>query len=61
MIILFVVPDILEVTFAKQVINDIKKGKGSSLWYNKTAQYILALPEEEVFKSNVTVVMIPNL
>ncbi len=61
MIILFVVPDTLGVIFAKQTIEgakqaikDTKKGtkkEKERLWYRKTAQYILALSEEEVFKA----------
>jgi hypothetical protein len=50
MIILFVVPDTLTVTFSRQAIKDKEKNKGP-LWYKKTAQYILALSEEEVFKA----------
>jgi hypothetical protein len=48
MIILSVVParDTLRMTFAKQTIEGAKPS-----WYRRTAQYILALPEEEVFKA----------
>jgi hypothetical protein len=41
---------------AKQAIQDTKKvtkKEKESLWYRKTAQYILALSEEEVVQSNV--------
>ena len=54
MIILFVVPDTLRVVFPKQAIKDTNKGterEKEPLWYRKTAQYILALSEEEVFKA----------
>ena len=54
MIILFVVPDTLGQIFAKQAIKGAKKGakkEKEPLWYSKTAQYILTLSEEEVFKA----------
>ena len=55
MIILFVVPDTLGVSFAKQAIEGAKKDanlkNAQTLWYGKTDQYILALSEEEVFNA----------
>ena len=52
MVILFVVPK--KVVSEKQTIDGAKQGtkkKKETLWYKKTAQYILALSEEEVFKA----------
>jgi len=61
MIILFVVPDTLRMIFAKQTIEGAKQAingakkdttrEKETLWYRKTAQYILALSEKEVFKA----------
>ncbi|KAK2459845.1 hypothetical protein APHAL10511_008166 [Amanita phalloides] len=46
MIILFVVPNTLEANFMKQRIS---AKKGETDWYKKTAQYILTIPEKEMF------------
>jgi hypothetical protein len=46
MIILFVVPDTLETSFIKQTIS---AKKGETDWYKKTAQYILTIPEKDLF------------
>ena len=47
-IILFVVPESVAGSFVRQGFEGAKKGD----WSVKTTQYILGLPEEEVFKSN---------
>lgn len=44
-IILFLVPDDLEKTFGMQKIT----GKGAEVWYKKTVQYVLGIPEKELF------------
>jgi hypothetical protein len=50
MIILFVVPDALGKTFKAQKIT----GKAKvDHWYAKTAQYVVTLSEEELFKFDV--------
>jgi hypothetical protein len=48
MIILFVVPDDLEPSFRTQKIHGAKKEVGP--WYNKTAQYVLGLPVQDLFE-----------
>jgi hypothetical protein len=48
MIILFVVPDTLRATFVKQTIVGTKQKPS---WDRRTAQYLLALSENEVFKA----------
>ena len=48
MIILFVVPDTLGAAFVKQRIKDAGK---AGCWHEKTAQYILELPEEAVLRA----------
>ena len=45
MIILFVVPD-SEVAFEKQKID----GRKVDHWYKKTTQYVVTIPEEELFR-----------
>ncbi|KAF8346217.1 hypothetical protein F5887DRAFT_1073864 [Amanita rubescens] len=49
MIILFVVPD-SEVTFKKQKID----GRRVDHWYKKTTQYVVTIPEEELFRPRAT-------
>ena len=46
MIILFVVPDTLGASFVKQTIGTKKE---TTIWYKKTAQYVLTVPEKEMF------------
>ncbi|KAF8351674.1 hypothetical protein F5887DRAFT_913384 [Amanita rubescens] len=48
MIVLFVVPDDLEPTFRTQKIHGAKKEVGP--WYNKTTQYVLGLPVQDLFE-----------
>ncbi len=50
MIILFVVPDTLGATFAKQEITG-KDPEELKHWYDKTAQYVLTLSERRVFQA----------
>ena len=47
MIILFVVPEELEKTFGSQKITGAKAEVAP--WYDKTAQFVLGLPEEDMF------------